>query len=549
MTNGRKLLILALAISLLCHTSFFVYAGYWILSGMNSAEMPQTVSWVKPPEGGPALGDVMGTTESTASGVKMSKKEADLADKTLEEMTQKNDREDVAFDEKKEELLRENMDEDAISKKQSLDQDVLESERSKARRDAAPPRKDLNERLSEKDIPDNMKDTGELTNMDHSIDRAGNVIMDTGKGPGGKFFSPGGGEFNGLRAGAGTSKYADIGAFLNIALYKYADPVSGEKYFKLTVSAKKDANLKVMPKEIIFLLDSSKSITQKKLEYMKAAVVSALGDMNPGDKFNVVAFRNDIARFQGEAGAVNKKTVSDAGNFVRGLESTGQTDVNNALLGMVETPIPMKPSYVILMSDGRPTTGVTDSKRIIQEITRENRMQRPVFTFGGGERVNKYLLDFTSYQNRAWSRFAGREGDIPREFKEFFKEIKSPILLDVRYRLINLDPAEVYPKFLPDFYKSSEFVLYGRFKDEDVFSMQLLGNANGEMKELIITESLNDAKDGGPKIASEWAFRKIYYLISLDTLGAGNHAELRGEIEALSAKYGIVTPYNIEEKN
>ena len=85
------------------------------------------------------------------------------------------------------------------------------------------------------------------------------------------------------------------------------------------------------------------------------------------------------------------------------------------------------------------------------------------------------------------------------------------------------------------------------FTDEDVFTVQILGEINGTTKEFIFKGSLKDAEKGGEDIARRWAFMKIYYLISRNTMGIGDPNRLRSMIDELSRKYNITTPYDIED--
>ena len=120
------------------------------------------------------------------------------------------------------------------------------------------------------------------------------------------------------------------------------------------------------------------------------------------------------------------------------------------------------------------------------------------------------------------------------------------MLLDVRYRVSGLDIGKMYPKFLSDFYKGRPFVIYGKYSDEKDFSFQLLGSVNDTTKEFIFNASLQNAIPAGEEIAREWAFTKVYHLISEQTMGIGNSARLQKEITELSAQYDITTPYDLK---
>lgn len=346
--------------------------------------------------------------------------------------------------------------------------------------------------------------------------------------------------------GPGSIPYEDMGGLLDIDLEKYRDPATGEKFFKLTIGVKEDVRLKVLPKEILFLIDSSKSITPKKLYHLKQGLVSAMKELNKGDRFNLIAFRGDLLKFRPGSVLYTDRTEQEGIEFINDLEAVGQTDVSGALYDMVLEPIALYPSYIILVSDGRPTTGMVDSRRIIQRITKENNRKRPVFAFAGGSRINRYLLEFVAYQNRGWSVFAPSTFDIEEYFIDFHRQINEPVLVNVRYLMLGVDIKQIYPRYLPDFFHQRSLEIFGKYGAEKEFSMQLLGEAEGSTKELVFRKSFDEAVEGSRSIARKWAFRKIYYLISRNTMGVGDPARMRKEIEELSRRFSIKTPYNIQ---
>ena len=96
---------------------------------------------------------------------------------------------------------------------------------------------------------------------------------------------------------------------------------------------------------------------------------------------------------------------------------------------------------------------------------------------------------------------------------------------------------------MPDFFKGSQFVVYGRYTDENKFVVQVRGDMVQDKKEFIVGASLNDALAGDKKIARDWAFHKVYYLISQLKYNEDNGA-LIDTINNLCAKFHIITPYS-----
>lgn len=351
----------------------------------------------------------------------------------------------------------------------------------------------------------------------------------------------------GVEESKGTvMKYESLDDFLDIAVFTYEDPRDGEKYFMIKIFAKKGAEgLRVMPKEILFTIDASLSISPDRLEEVKKGIRYCLQHLNKDDVFNIVAFKDKVSFFRPGSVAATPETIKEAENFVQSLTASQQTDVYQAFKQIVDLKPARRPSDIILISDGRPTHGVVDSRDVINSVTRANQKVRPVFAFSGGAKVNRYLLDFIAYQNRAWSQFIKRTGDIDKGLAEFYDKIRDPIFLDLRYRLNGVDESAVFPRSLPDFYKNAEFTLFGKYAGEDKFSMQLLGDVDGKTKELIFQRSLKEAKPGNEDIMRGYAFNRIYYLISRMTQ-KGDDPGTVAEIRALSERYGITTPYSQE---
>lgn len=353
--------------------------------------------------------------------------------------------------------------------------------------------------------------------------------------------------------GAGESKgeilkYESLDEFLDIRVHTYQDPKDSKRYYMIKIFAKSGAQaLKVMPKEILFTIDCSLSISPERLDEFKRGIGHCLKNLNKEDVFNIIAFRDKALPFRPASVSATPQIIKEAERFVSGLTSNRTTDVYNAFENIVKSPLGRRPSNIILISDGRPTHGIVDSRELINSVTRLNNKVRPIFAYSGGAKVNRYLLDFMSYQNRAWSQFIKERGQIHKGLGDFYAKIKDPVFLDLRYQLNGLSADEVFPRTLPDFYRNAEFTIYGTYEGQNQFSMQLLGDVDGRTKELIFSRSLAEAEKGGPEIMKGYAFNKIYHLISEMTTKGQDPKTLK-EIQSLSQRYGVTTPYSPDLK-
>lgn len=341
--------------------------------------------------------------------------------------------------------------------------------------------------------------------------------------------------------------YEPLDAFLNANLLTYRDPADGQGYFQLAIYPSPRAKeLEVMPKEIIFLVDASLSIQKKRLHAFKEGIKYALNLLNPDDRFNVYVFRDKILPFAQQSVLPNDSTLLAAMRFLDHLYPTHTTDIYSALYQTIEHPPSLSPSYIVLLSDGNPTRGVVSSARLIAELTRKNGRKRPIFAFSGGPRINRFLLDFLVYPNRGWTEYARDNSQIQERFKEFYDKIRNPVLVNVRYQVTPLKADEVYPKNLPDFYRDAVFTLYGRFRDEKLLAIRILGELGKTTKEFIFSGDLTQAAKGSRDIARFWAFNKVYHLISQQILKGASAAD-KQLIRELIDRFDLEIPYEFEE--
>lgn len=427
------------------------------------------------------------------------------------------------------------------------------------------PGHDLLKQQARRQTTDQLVDTGRLVGQDALaqpgdptgkmvdagfIDRMPGVTPDyigpvdgDGTGQGGAGFGGDWADFQPVVRTAGRHASLQEIMVWSLAVYKPDD--EPYIYYKLSLRVNPKTGfqkLPSVPKEVIFLVDNSLSIDKARLEGFKTGLQHALRNLNEGDLFNILAFKEDLIFFRPKPVPYDEDTLERALLFVDGLTVGGKTDTYQALARALGGGHALSPAYIVLFSDGRPTQGVTDSTRLISEISRLNDGKIAIFTHSGGLRVNRYLLDFLAYRNRGWAEHSERTHRIGQQFSRFYDKIRHPVILNLRYQASGLNKDDLYPKIMPDMFRNTGMVYYGRAEQADAFVLRLLGQVGGKTMEFMIDGDLRDAPEGGPDIAAQWAMNKIYDLIS--RLEAdGNKKSLRDELESISTKFGISVPY------
>jgi Mg-chelatase subunit ChlD len=458
MNDKKNKIILAVLISLALHAAFFAASRHIMLSGMSGSEKdahkifrvkdvdktPETMEFFRPPETLTAIPDKQ------------------PSEPLIETLIMENEagifieREDLVFERKKEKMVSErDLDKTAPRKDVIRAEDLSRVAAEAALEKSAPETRALGDIVLSRG-PSSFSDAprlshGEAEYVEHLPvpGHAGESSMLEGDR---RKVSAQDGERSLEETVERVGKYEDMTSYLEVDLKTFRNSSTGEKFFRANIGVRKGVKIEAMPKDVVFLVDSSKSITERRFEQVKGGLSAILRDLAEKDTFNIIAFKQGQEQFAPTSIKATPGNIRSGRDFVNGLTADGRTDIEGALLQIAKSVPRQKPSYVFLVSDGRPTTGVTNIREIISIITRENLGRRPIFSFGVGLRVNTYLLDFLSYQNRAWSEFAVASDSVARDIRRLYDNISEPLLTDLRYRMSGMASQEVYPKELPDFY-------------------------------------------------------------------------------------------------
>ena len=70
---------------------------------------------------------------------------------------------------------------------------------------------------------------------------------------------------------------------------------------------------------------------------------------------------------------IAKKSIMEALSFIDGIEDSGGTNINDALIRALKLITPgERPNYVLFLTDGLPTVGRTDVADILKNISSAN---------------------------------------------------------------------------------------------------------------------------------------------------------------------------------
>lgn len=317
-----------------------------------------------------------------------------------------------------------------------------------------------------------------------------------------------------------------------------------DAYFMLLASpAYAEKREKVVNKNLIFVLDSSGSMRGTKIQQAKQAARFILQHLDKEDRFAVVDFDDGVELFAPELMAVTAENIEKALGFVEAIEDSGGTNINDALLEALRmTESGERPSYILFLTDGLPTVGITGTAEILGNIRKANTRSTRIVVFGVGDDVNTELLDRISLDNRGTSLYVSEEDNLEAAISNYYEKISSPMLSELTIEFSGIKVKDVYPRVLPDLFVGSQIVLVGRFQGQGPLTVTLSGKVKGQERRFVLADQPLTKGETNAFLERLWATRRIGFLLEEIRLH-GAQDELVEEVKKLGLKFGIVTPY------
>lgn len=342
--------------------------------------------------------------------------------------------------------------------------------------------------------------------------------------------------------------YYSVGESQAFHLLTYRDPGDGadpDGFFLLLLAPRPSQPAAAVEKDLLLVLDRSGSMDGEKFLQAQEALRYVLRRLNPGDRFNVVTFSTGVERFADELQPASEAAGAIA--WVDGLRAEGSTDINRALLEAVSTIRGERPAYLVFLTDGLPTEGVTESRQILENLARSAPENLSLFAFGVGYDVDTFLLDSLAQAHHGSSSYVLPDERLDESLSAFFARISAPVLTGLSLDFDDISAYELYPHPLPDLFLGSQIVVVGRYRQGGKAAITLHGQVNGEPQSFAYPDQVFAEDSRGESAALSalprlWATRKIGALLNRIRL-LGPDEETIDQIVRLSIRYGIVTPY------
>lgn len=310
-----------------------------------------------------------------------------------------------------------------------------------------------------------------------------------------------------------------------------------ENFFMLMVQPPKRCEIEdIPPREYIFVLDVSGSMSGFPLDTAKELINNLVSGLRETDTFNLILFSGTSCQMSERSLPATKENIDKAVRLIREQNGAGGTELFDALETALNIPADKDVSRnIVIITDGY-IYGETDIFKLIND----NIGEADFFSFGIGSAVNRYLIDGIASCGQGEAFIVTSQEEAPETAERFRTYIQSPILTDIKVAFDGFDAYDVEPAILPTLYASKPIVLLGKWQGEAVGSINITGQTGkGEFSQNI---NIADAVSGeGNTLGYLWARKRIERIS--DYAPNDDNPDIRAQVTQIGLSYSMVTPY------
>jgi Ca-activated chloride channel family protein len=297
----------------------------------------------------------------------------------------------------------------------------------------------------------------------------------------------------------------------------------------------------ITPKEIVFVLDTSGSMSGFPIEKAKEAMALALHGLNPQDTFNLITFSGDTHILFPEPVPATPANLSQAQAFLASRSGGGGTEMMKAIRAALDPSDSQRHLRVVcFMTDGF----VGNDMEIVAEVQRHPNAR--VFSFGIGNSVNRFLLDKMAEEGRGEVEYVGLNEDGSAAARRLHERVRTPVLTDISLDWGGLPVKDLYPGRIPDLFAARPLVVHGRYDGGARGVVRLQGKQAGRPFSREIRVELPVSEPRHDVLATLWARARVEQLMGQDWLGIQRgvpRPEMREAVTQLGLDYRLMTQF------
>ncbi|KAM4582182.1 inter-alpha-trypsin inhibitor heavy chain H3a [Fundulus diaphanus] len=317
-----------------------------------------------------------------------------------------------------------------------------------------------------------------------------------------------------------------------------------------------------VPKNVVFVIDRSGSMSGRKMEQTREALLKILPDLHEEDYFALIQFDTRILSWKESLTKATKENVAEGMDYVKTITDLGGTDINSAMLRAINMLIKDRQGnllpersidMIILLTDGMPNSGESRVPTIQENVRSAIGGNMSLFCLGFGNDVDYNFLDVMSKQNKGLARRIFEASDAALQLQGFYDEVSNPLLLEIDLQYPDNAVDYVTTSHFPQLFNGSEIVVAGRLMDNELdnFLVEVVGQGfeekfNVQGQATVVDWNVmypDESYIFGDFTERLWAYLTIQQLLQKSESGPSDEkANATAKALEMSLQYSFVTP-------
>jgi len=237
----------------------------------------------------------------------------------------------------------------------------------------------------------------------------------------------------------------------------FRETIGDDGYVLVTVMppVKPAATTRRLPRDVVFVIDTSGSMSGPSIRQARQALHLALDRLAPEDRFNIVRFSDTASRLFAGPEPATKAALDRAHGFVDTLEADGGTEMLPALkLALAAPAAENRLGQIVFLTDG----AVGNEAELFAFLKARLGATR-LFTVGIGSAPNSYFMTKSAEYGHGTYTFIGRVDEVAEKMTGLFQKIEEPVVTDIALKVGGVGAVEAWPRVLPDLYRGEPVVV------------------------------------------------------------------------------------------
>ena len=284
-----------------------------------------------------------------------------------------------------------------------------------------------------------------------------------------------------------------------------------------------------LPREMVFVVDTSGSMHGQSIEQAKKALFYALSLLESDDSFNIIGFDNNVTAMSDRPLIASDFNLRRAERFIYSLEADGGTEIQGALDAVLDgSTFDGFVRQVVFLTDGSVSNEATLFKNIQAKLG-DSRL----FTVGIGSAPNRYFMRRAADIGKGTYTFISSAHDVQPKMQQLFDKLAHPAMTNLALTNKNEESLDFWPSPLPDLYFAEPIMVAIKLDTTDAITFTGQ-TAHGEFKVKLNPQASSKATG----IDKLWARQKIKSLLLYN-----QQSEVKQQVQQLALEHQLLSPF------